>query len=43
MSVESKWGLGLEHLDDMPDENTYNFGLVSLCPLSSSSGDTFEC
>lgn len=26
---ETTWGLGLTSLDDMPDENLYNFGLVS--------------
>ncbi|KAJ4407986.1 hypothetical protein N0V91_003652 [Didymella pomorum] len=26
--VETKWGLGLKHLKDMPNENIYNFGLV---------------
>ncbi|KAF1925975.1 uncharacterized protein M421DRAFT_68548 [Didymella exigua CBS 183.55] len=26
--VQTKWGLGLKHLDDMPVENIYNFGLV---------------
>jgi hypothetical protein len=30
--VETKWGLGLKHLKDMPNENIYNFGLV--CPYS---------
>ncbi|RFU78183.1 integral membrane [Trichoderma arundinaceum] len=26
--LETKWGLGLIHLDDMPDENLLNFGKV---------------
>lgn len=25
---ETKWGLGLLHLDDLPTENIYNFGLL---------------
>lgn len=28
--LETKWGLGLKHLDDMPPQNIYNFGLVRL-------------
>jgi hypothetical protein len=27
-STESKWGLGLQNLKDMPLENIYNFGLL---------------
>ncbi|CAN9414074.1 unnamed protein product [Alternaria alternata] len=26
--VQTKWGLGLKHLDDMPIQNLYNFGLM---------------
>ncbi|KAK4157504.1 hypothetical protein C8A00DRAFT_11628 [Chaetomidium leptoderma] len=26
--VQTKWGLGLEHIDDLPAENVYNFGLL---------------
>lgn len=29
-STETKWGLGLKHLDDMPLENIFNLGLVRL-------------
>jgi hypothetical protein len=28
-SIESKWGLGLSDLKEMPPQNVYNFGLVS--------------
>lgn len=28
--TESRWGLGLENLADMPNENIKTFGLVSL-------------
>ena len=28
-SPETKWGLGLKHVPDMPAENVFNFGLVS--------------
>lgn len=27
--AETKWGLGLKNLEDMPNKNIYNFGLVS--------------
>ncbi len=27
--LETKWGLGLQNLSDMPDMNVFNFGLVS--------------
>jgi hypothetical protein len=27
---ESRWGLGLQYLSDMPGENVINFGIVSL-------------
>jgi hypothetical protein len=30
MLLETKWGLGLKHLADMPPENIFNFGLVRL-------------
>jgi hypothetical protein len=36
--VETKWGLGLKHLKDMPNENIYNFGLVSPYPGSREQG-----
>ncbi|KAF2848175.1 hypothetical protein T440DRAFT_470518 [Plenodomus tracheiphilus IPT5] len=26
--VQTKWGLGLQHVDDMPVQNIYNFGLI---------------
>ncbi|KAI4679112.1 uncharacterized protein J4E88_006405 [Alternaria novae-zelandiae] len=26
--IQTKWGLGLKHLKDMPDENLFNFGLI---------------
>ncbi|KAK4226867.1 hypothetical protein QBC38DRAFT_214156 [Podospora fimiseda] len=26
--VQTKWGLGLKNIDDLPDENIFNFGLV---------------
>jgi hypothetical protein len=26
--LETKWGLGLKNLEDMPPENVYNFGLL---------------
>jgi hypothetical protein len=28
--VETRWGLGLYHINDLPEENIHNFGLVSL-------------
>lgn len=28
--TETKWGLGLQHIEDLPPEDVYNFGLVSL-------------
>lgn len=28
LSLETKWGLGLENIADLPAENIYNFGLV---------------
>ncbi|RFU28978.1 hypothetical protein B7463_g7354, partial [Scytalidium lignicola] len=28
VGIETKWGLGLQHLSDMPDANIYNFGLL---------------
>lgn len=30
--IETRWGLGLESITDLPDENTYMFGLVSVNP-----------
>jgi hypothetical protein len=31
--TESKWGLGLQNLDDMPIQNIYMFGLVCFVSL----------
>ncbi len=28
--VETKWGLGLQNIDDLPAADIYNFGLVSV-------------
>jgi hypothetical protein len=28
--LETKWGLGLENIADLPAGNIYNFGLVGL-------------
>ncbi|KAJ4302085.1 hypothetical protein N0V88_002221 [Collariella sp. IMI 366227] len=28
LGVETKWGLGLQHIDDLPNEDIYNFGLL---------------
>ena len=33
MFPETRWGLGLQHIDDMPPGNLYNFGLVRCSTL----------
>jgi hypothetical protein len=30
LCLETRWGLGLQNVDDMPPENLYYFGLVRL-------------
>ncbi|RYO55343.1 hypothetical protein AA0113_g9048 [Alternaria arborescens] len=37
--VQTKWGLGLKHLDDMPIQNLYNFGLTNLCQPAAKQWD----
>ena len=31
--AETRWGLGLKHIQDLPLEDIYNFGLVSQLPI----------